>query len=163
MSLAKSWRANAAVLPLAPVDRVQAFVREQLPDAERLDDLLPMSPAPPVGDPLARGAFLPPQVWGAVYPTLFVQDDRQQRPVDAKLTVVFDEPELPELVQEEVHPGPGRSDHLGQGFVVVHHQNTSLHGTPFTHAGNGGHRCVRFKTIGVGGAPAPTKRPRAIG
>jgi hypothetical protein len=45
------------------------------------------------------------------------QHDAQEGAVDLEPAVVLDEAELPELVHEEVHPGPRRPDHLGQRLL----------------------------------------------
>ena len=44
---------------------------------------------------------------------LVPQHDAQERVVDPQAAVVVDEPELPKLVHEEVHPRPCRADHFG--------------------------------------------------
>ena len=50
-------------------------------------------------------------------PQLVSQDDAEERVVDLQLPVVFDEPELPELVHEEIHARARGPDHLGQRFL----------------------------------------------
>ncbi len=48
-----------------------------------------------------------------------VQNDTQERAIDGdrQLTVVLDEAELLELVEEEVHPGARRADHLRERLL----------------------------------------------
>jgi len=46
-----------------------------------------------------------------------VQDDAHQGTVDGDVAVVVDEPELLELVHEEVHARARRADHLGERFL----------------------------------------------
>ena len=50
---------------------------------------------------------------------LIVQDDAQQRTVDldGALTLVLDEAQLSEFVQEEVHPRSSRTDHFRQRLL----------------------------------------------
>ena len=49
---------------------------------------------------------------------LVAQDHAQKRTVDFQPIVVVDEAELPELVHEEAHSGPCRSDHFSQSFLA---------------------------------------------
>ena len=49
---------------------------------------------------------------------LVVQDHAQKRTVDFQPIVVVDETKLPELVHEEAHSGPCRSDHFSQCFLA---------------------------------------------
>ena len=46
-----------------------------------------------------------------------VKDDAQQRAVHLEPAVVFDQPELAELVHEEVHPGARRADHFRERLL----------------------------------------------
>src|ERR1700720_2001628 len=48
---------------------------------------------------------------------LLVQDNTQQRSIDLKSAVVFDESELPEFVHEEVNPWACCADHLRQRLL----------------------------------------------
>src|SRR5256885_1043448 len=48
---------------------------------------------------------------------LVVYDNCQERRIDLETTVIFDEPELLELIHEEVHTGSGGPDHFGQRFL----------------------------------------------
>ena len=46
-----------------------------------------------------------------------MQDDGQERSVNLKTAVVFDETELPEFVHEKLIRGARRADHLRQRFL----------------------------------------------
>ena len=46
-----------------------------------------------------------------------VKDDTQERAVHLEPAVVFDQPELAELVHEEVHPGARRADHFRERLL----------------------------------------------
>jgi hypothetical protein len=48
---------------------------------------------------------------------LVVQDDAQQSRVDLKPAVIFDEPELSELVHEEIDARPRRPNHVCEQFL----------------------------------------------
>ena len=53
-----------------------------------------------------------------VYLGLVVQDGIQQRVVNFDFSVVADEAKLAELVHEEAHARPGRTDHFSQCFLA---------------------------------------------
>ena len=49
---------------------------------------------------------------------LVVHDDGQEGRMNREAVgVIFDEAKLPELIQEEVHAGPRRPDHFGEGLL----------------------------------------------
>jgi hypothetical protein len=48
---------------------------------------------------------------------LVVQNDAEESRVDLEATVVFDEPQFPELVHEKVHARSCRPDHVRQCFL----------------------------------------------
>jgi hypothetical protein len=52
---------------------------------------------------------------GVFFRELIVQDDVEQRLVNADATVVFDEAEFAKAIHEEADPGAGGADHVGEG------------------------------------------------
>lgn len=61
--------AVSMLLPHAPQDEVRALVREHLPDAIHLDDLLPLSPAPVPETP--AGPYLPASALAGMFSVFF--------------------------------------------------------------------------------------------
>jgi len=66
---------------------------------------------------------LPLPVWeGGVFAyrenvNLLAQDNTQQRFVDVDLTVVLDEPQIPELIHEIIDSGPRCANHFSQHLL----------------------------------------------
>lgn len=54
-----------------------------------------------------------------------MKNDTEEGVVDLNFSVVFDEAESPELIHEEVDPGPRCADHLRQDFLG-HFRNNFL-------------------------------------
>src|SRR4030095_8525606 len=48
---------------------------------------------------------------------LIVQDEAEERGVDLEVAVVFEEPQVSELVHEEIDARTCRADHFGKGFL----------------------------------------------
>ena len=46
-----------------------------------------------------------------------MQDEAEERRVDLEIAVVFEEPQVSELVQEEIDARTCRADHFGKGFL----------------------------------------------
>jgi hypothetical protein len=74
------------------------------------------------GDELAHGRSSTPTAW-VIGRASVVQHDTEEGAVDFQTAVVVDEPELSELVHEEVHTRPRRPDHLRERFLRQHRKH----------------------------------------
>ena len=64
-----------------------------------------------------------------------MKDDREERTVNLKSTVVVDESQLPEFVHEGIDSGASCAHHLGQNFLADFRDLSSLAYAVFAEAG----------------------------